>query len=268
MNRKFPVLSFVSLLLRIVGWTVVLGAAIYLIINVVIEPSQSGHRFGPGNVLNLLIGSAAALVGLITVAIGEAVGVLFAIEENTRVSHSSATRAAAIVTLFLLFGGPIPASRADEIPKEDWDQKAAQALRNAATAEWAYYAANRAYVSCSAAPECASKLPGLKVPDGVMLEMTAQGDAFSGSARHKLGTGQVFRWDTRAGGPLWQSVRGTANLTGRQTGDLEEAVSRCMRERDTLKSQLAIVDRDKRDVERRLREAEARCEQSPRSAPR
>lgn len=81
---RFPVLSTIANLLRIAGWILVAVAALYGVLAGVLEPMQPGHRFDVSDVFDLAGGLAGAVVGLITVAFGEAIGVLFAIEENTR----------------------------------------------------------------------------------------------------------------------------------------------------------------------------------------
>jgi hypothetical protein len=54
---------------------------------------------------------------------------------------------------------------------------------------------------------------------------------------------------------LW----GQAGALKEQVVQLEERVNLREKERDTLKSQMAIVDRDKKEVETRLRDCQARC---------
>lgn len=54
---------------------------------------------------------------------------------------------------------------------------------------------------------------------------------------------------------LW----GQAGALKEQVAQLEERVNLREKERDTLKSQMAIVDRDKKEVETRLRDCQARC---------
>jgi hypothetical protein len=199
MNTRFPVLSLISVLLRLVGWLVVVGAVVYLIVNVVIEPSQAGHRWGPGNAMSLLTGGAATLLGLMIVALGEVVGVLFAIEENTRTHRVIATCLACVVLASAL------RAWADEIPKEEFDKKAASALSTAAMGQEAHYATTRTYVTCSNAADCNSKLHltgNYKIAeDEVELQMLAQGQRFTGTAKHKMGTGRVFQFDSGALGP-------------------------------------------------------------------
>jgi cell division protein FtsL len=54
---------------------------------------------------------------------------------------------------------------------------------------------------------------------------------------------------------LW----GQAGALKEQVTQLEERVNLREKERDTLKSQMAIIDRDKKEVETRLRDCQARC---------
>ncbi len=84
MNTRFPVLSFISSLLRLIGWMAVLIGAAYGGYQGIIEPNQPSHAFTPSDLMELGGGVAAIVVGLIIAATGESIGVLFAIEENTR----------------------------------------------------------------------------------------------------------------------------------------------------------------------------------------
>jgi hypothetical protein len=54
---------------------------------------------------------------------------------------------------------------------------------------------------------------------------------------------------------LW----GEADELRHQVDDLRDRVIVREKERDTLKSQLALMDRDKKELEKRLQEALARC---------
>jgi len=54
---------------------------------------------------------------------------------------------------------------------------------------------------------------------------------------------------------LW----GQAGALKEQVAQLEERVNLREKERDTLKSQMAIIDRDKKEVEKRLLDLQARC---------
>ena len=86
MNTKFPVLSFVSSLLRFIGWIAVLAGIAYIGYQVV-ELNQHGHKITitpPELIMKFGSGMAAIVAGLIIAAIGESIGVLFAIEKNTR----------------------------------------------------------------------------------------------------------------------------------------------------------------------------------------
>ena len=54
---------------------------------------------------------------------------------------------------------------------------------------------------------------------------------------------------------LW----GQAGALKEQVTQLEERVNLRERERDTLKSQMAIIDRDKKEIEKRMQDLQARC---------
>lgn len=62
---------------------------------------------------------------------------------------------------------------------------------------------------------------------------------------------------------LW----GQAGALKEQVEQLEERVNLREKERDTLKSQMAIIDRDKKEVEKRLQDLQARCAAPVEAAP-
>lgn len=82
-----------------------------------------------------------------------------------------------------------------------YDAQAQSDLRNAATAEEAYFATNSTYVDCSSGSDCASKLPGLKVStQTATMVMVAGTGTFTGTSESNLGSGKVFSWDSTKGG--------------------------------------------------------------------
>lgn len=95
-NNRFPLLSFVSVLIRIVGALLCLGATFYGVKEGVLEPMEPRHHFGGEDMLQLTSGLVGLLLGLFAIAGGEAIGVLLAIESNTRASRSDAGVAEAI----------------------------------------------------------------------------------------------------------------------------------------------------------------------------
>jgi len=60
---------------------------------------------------------------------------------------------------------------------------------------------------------------------------------------------------------------GQAGALKEQVSQLEERVSLREKERDTLKSQMAIIDRDKKEAEKRLQDLQARCAPPAAAAP-
>lgn len=77
-----------------------------------------------------------------------------------------------------------------------FDARAEGDLRNAATAEEAYYADNAVYRNCTEM-DCPTLLPGLTdLSGGVLLSMSAAGATFTGSARHPKGSGVTCHWDS------------------------------------------------------------------------
>lgn len=83
--------------------------------------------------------------------------------------------------------------------QRSFDAMAETDLRNAATAEEAYYINHFVYVSCSTAPDCKAKLPGYDGSNGVAIAMTAASQSFTGTSSHSKGTGKVWTFDSTAG---------------------------------------------------------------------
>ena len=81
MNRRFPVLSIVSVLMRIVGWLYLLPGLIFWLVIIVRYFTSSGAGMQP---IAIAAGAFATVFGLLLVAAGESIGVFFAIEDNTR----------------------------------------------------------------------------------------------------------------------------------------------------------------------------------------
>lgn len=99
--------------------------------------------------------------------------------------------------IVILMGIAIP--QYGDYRRRGFDIRAASDLKNAATAEEAYFIDNEAYLSCSN-EEC-TELPGIRaLSRGVTLVMTAAEDSFTGSATHPQGSGRIYNWDSEAGG--------------------------------------------------------------------
>ena len=81
-----------------------------------------------------------------------------------------------------------------------FDARAKSDLRNAANAEEAYFATNEAYISCSSASDCASKLPGFQPSKDSVVTMTDATDHFTGTGTHPNGSGATYTWDSSKGG--------------------------------------------------------------------
>ncbi len=84
--------------------------------------------------------------------------------------------------------------------KNALDSRAAADLRNAATAEDAYFADHQSYKSCASAATCETTLTGFKVSNGVLLALTATTSGFTGSSTHPAGSGRIYSWNSSAGG--------------------------------------------------------------------
>ena len=87
MNKKFPALSTVSDLLKVTGWLLVVVGVGYAAYEGVWEPNLPNHVFGGQDLLQIIGGVVLGIQGLLTFAFSEVIGVLFAIEENTRTNN-------------------------------------------------------------------------------------------------------------------------------------------------------------------------------------
>jgi type IV pilus assembly protein PilA len=88
-----------------------------------------------------------------------------------------------------------------EYRQRGYDAGARSDLRNAATAEEAYFIDNDKYVSCDSASECITSLPGLKDTSAtVELAMTGDDTSFTGTSTATAGSGSVYTWDSANGG--------------------------------------------------------------------
>ena len=84
MGPNFPVLTFVSKMLRYFGFVVFICGLAYALIAGLLEPLLPRHSYAISDAIEFAAGIAICLFGLITIALGESIGVLFAIEKNTR----------------------------------------------------------------------------------------------------------------------------------------------------------------------------------------
>ncbi len=80
-----------------------------------------------------------------------------------------------------------------------FDARAESDLRNAATAEEAYFSANQVYTTCADAGTCSTALPGYKNSVGVNLAMNASTMSFTGTASHNNGS-KTWSYDSTSGG--------------------------------------------------------------------
>lgn len=82
MNKRFPVLSFFSVVVRIIGWLIIVVGVISSV-----KQWMAYAECVPRCSLNVswLMTNVSLLVGgCVTAVLGETIGVAFAIEENTR----------------------------------------------------------------------------------------------------------------------------------------------------------------------------------------
>jgi formate-dependent nitrite reductase membrane component NrfD len=84
MSKNFPVLSVLSVLIRLFGVLLVLVGIYYGIYEGIIEPNLPNHFFSQQDAMQLGGGMLALFFGIISLIVGESIGVLLAIEANTR----------------------------------------------------------------------------------------------------------------------------------------------------------------------------------------
>src|ERR1700732_792181 len=75
MNRRFPVLSVISYLLRFVGWLFLAFGVLWPLLSILLSHPMTLLDFG---IVTFLVG-----YGLLVAAAGESIQVFFAIEDNT-----------------------------------------------------------------------------------------------------------------------------------------------------------------------------------------
>lgn len=85
--------------------------------------------------------------------------------------------------------------------QKGFDARAESDLRNAASAEEAYFATNAVYVTCTDAT-CGdgTTLPGFQKSGGVTIAMTAAASSFTGTSTHTSGSGKTWTYNNAAGG--------------------------------------------------------------------
>lgn len=83
-----------------------------------------------------------------------------------------------------------------------FDSSAKSDLRNAATAEEAYFVTNTTYLSCSnTACTATTALQGLRaISTGTALVMTGTATTFTGTSTNSKGTSTVYTWNSASGG--------------------------------------------------------------------
>ena len=85
--------------------------------------------------------------------------------------------------------------------QRSYDAGAKSDLRNAATAQEAYFIDHDTYATCSTATACQTTLTGLQnVSSGVAMAMAGGAVSFTGTAASSSGSGTTFSWNSTAGG--------------------------------------------------------------------
>lgn len=83
--------------------------------------------------------------------------------------------------------------------RSSYDARAMSDLKNAISAEEAYFATTRAYMTLNATGPGAAALPGLMLSDTVSIDMSAASDTYSGSSVSTDGSGKIMRYDSSLG---------------------------------------------------------------------
>lgn len=88
-----------------------------------------------------------------------------------------------------------------EYRQRGYDAGARSDLRNAATAEEAYFIDHDTYASCASASACVTALEGLSSTSAtVAMAMTGTTTGFTGTATASAGSGVTFTWNSDNGG--------------------------------------------------------------------
>ena len=80
-----------------------------------------------------------------------------------------------------------------------FDARALSDLKNAVSAEEAYFATTRNYMTINATGPGPAALPGLVLSETVTVDLSATGNTFSGSSTSSDGTGKIMRFDSASG---------------------------------------------------------------------
>ena len=84
--------------------------------------------------------------------------------------------------------------------RSGFDARALSDLKNAISAEEAYFATTRNYMTVSASGPGPAPLPGLMLSDTVSVDMSATNDSFTGTSASTDGTpNKVMRYDSALG---------------------------------------------------------------------
>lgn len=87
MNRRFPVLSTIAIVLTCIGWIVFGLGAIHASVVVIGYFAKNGLAMGFSAIFSITLISS----GVFLIALGESIRVMFAIEQNTRASSEVLT---------------------------------------------------------------------------------------------------------------------------------------------------------------------------------
>jgi hypothetical protein len=93
MQSRFPMLSLVTGVLKVTGWILLAVAAIGLLMSLV-DATKTGHTFNVGDMAQVGMSSWGIVSALGVVAFSEVIGVVLAIEANTRQTAEHTTVAA------------------------------------------------------------------------------------------------------------------------------------------------------------------------------
>ena len=87
----------------------------------------------------------------------------------------------------------------DTYRQSSYDARALSDLKNAISAEEAYFATTRNYMTLNATGPGPAALPGLMLSETVNVDISAASDTFSGTSVSTDGSGKIMRYDSTLG---------------------------------------------------------------------
>jgi prepilin-type N-terminal cleavage/methylation domain-containing protein len=120
---------------------------------------------------------------------------------STRCPSQSGFTLIELLTVVAIIGvlAVVALQQLESYRRAGFDARALSDLKNAVSAEEAYFATTRNYMTLNASGPGPSALPGLMLSDTVTIDLAAVGDTFNGTSISTDGTGRVMRYDSALG---------------------------------------------------------------------